>query len=258
MVENMNTDFGFKIVTSVEMKRACGFRKKGGYYFVAGADELRRCSCLPIPLDTCPCCGHGIKFSRGSTWVDPRPLLEGKKCNDPLCPLNDPNSIGREEIRNVRGYKEAKIAMNDMKRIMPGIESLEMVEISKDEFQIKGWYPHVLLLWVGKNFYGDFNVYMDEALRQGISRRIKTIPRNFVIGKTTVWLAHINCISNADGTKSPGVFFSFVPKVDYVVDTERDTGKKLEKLHERGIRLVDVMPYDDDLINRMQESQVVT
>lgn len=253
----MDTNEGFEIVKSIEMERKCGFRKKGGYYFIADSEAIQRCDCLPIPLETCPCCGHGIKFSRGSTWIDPRPLLKGKNCKDPSCPLNNPDTLGRNEVRVVRGHKKAKSAMNDMKRIMPGIESLEMTEISDDKFQIKGWYPHVLLLWVGKNFYGDFNVYMDEALRQGISRRIKTIPRNFTIGKTTVWLAHINCIKNPDGTKSPGVFFSFVPKVDYVVNPEKDTSKKLKSLYERGVRLVDVIPADDDLFSKINKSQEV-
>src|SRR5207302_7622776 len=66
--------FGHKDVekggdVAVEAKRGCGYRKIGGLYFVGGGRGVA-CDRLPIPLDICPTCGHGIKQTRGFTWVD--------------------------------------------------------------------------------------------------------------------------------------------------------------------------------------------
>src|SRR5262245_24179877 len=56
------------IITKCESKRGCGYRKKGGKYFVN--DGIGRpCGKLPIPLTVCPCCNQGIKQSRGFTWI---------------------------------------------------------------------------------------------------------------------------------------------------------------------------------------------
>lgn len=237
----MNNALNIRV--SVESARGCGYRKEGGYYFVMDKEHvLAPCGKMPIRLDVCPCCNEGIKFSRGGSWLNPAPFLKNKVCKiegeNCSCPLNNPLALGREEIRTAKDLKEAKIVQNDVKRIMPGIESLICCE--KDgKYEIRGWYPHVYLLWVGKNFYKDFNTYYDEALRMGISRRIKTVPRNFVVGKTTVWLAHLNCIPNEDETMSPGVFFSFVPRVEYVVE-QNAKEEDLLKIQNKGIQLVKV------------------
>lgn len=232
------------IRVSQENARGCGYRKEGGFYLVLDKEHvLEPCGKMPIPLETCPCCGNGIQFSRGGSWIDPRPFLANRVCtikgNNCECPLNNPNSFGREEVRIAKDLSEAKIIKNDMRRILVGIENLEQTQREDGKVVLKGWYPHVFLLWVGKNFYKDFDTYMEEAFRMGISRRIKTVPRNFVIGKTTVWLAHNNCIPNEDGTKGAGVFFSFIPRVEYVVSSE-DSEEKLLKIQNKGISLVKV------------------
>ena len=65
-----------------EPARGCGFRKKGGIYLVS--DGLAApCGRLPIPLDVCPCCGAGIKPTRGWTWIQPRMIIE--KTEPPAC-----------------------------------------------------------------------------------------------------------------------------------------------------------------------------
>lgn len=61
---------------SVEPKRGCGYRKIGGTYLVSDGAGYP-CDRLPILLDICPCCGHGIKQSRGWTWVDVGLLVNG-------------------------------------------------------------------------------------------------------------------------------------------------------------------------------------
>lgn len=72
--------------------RGCGHRKKGGLYLMSDAGATRGCCKLPIALTTCPCCGEGIKFSRGFSWVDVRLLNpDNIPCGSPggvFCPIN--------------------------------------------------------------------------------------------------------------------------------------------------------------------------
>lgn len=61
----------------------------GGLYFVSRGRGMF-CDRLPIPLEVCPTCGHGIKQSRGFTWVDVEALVGGlhPNCADSFpCPL---------------------------------------------------------------------------------------------------------------------------------------------------------------------------
>jgi hypothetical protein len=86
---------GVTIRLSVEGKRGCGYRKPGGFYLV-GEGTTCVCGRLPLPLGVCPCCGGGIKPTRGITWINPRALFtrpcahEGDDC-DRRCTLHDNN-----------------------------------------------------------------------------------------------------------------------------------------------------------------------
>ncbi len=81
-----------RITVCEEGPRGCGYRKEGGLYLRCdGIGE--RCGRLPLPCAVCPCCGQGIKPARGWTWIDPRPLVDGKPCDASMdtckaCPLN--------------------------------------------------------------------------------------------------------------------------------------------------------------------------
>lgn len=81
-----------EIPTLHERARGCGFRKPGGLYFRADGRGRAR-GLLPILLENCPCCGAGIKFSRGWTWVDVAKLASmnptpcAAVCGE--CPLAD-------------------------------------------------------------------------------------------------------------------------------------------------------------------------
>jgi hypothetical protein len=86
---------------SVEPRRGCGFRKVGGLYLVSGGRGVF-CDRLPIALDVCPTCSHGIKQSRGWTWVDTAALVGGvhPQCEDTFaCPLcMAPQDLGRSGL----------------------------------------------------------------------------------------------------------------------------------------------------------------
>lgn len=83
---------------AVEAKRGCGYRKVGGKYLVGGGVGVE-CDRLPISLQVCPTCGHGIKQARGWTWVDVPGLVGGahRACVDGFpCPLcMHPAAVGK-------------------------------------------------------------------------------------------------------------------------------------------------------------------
>ena len=41
--------------------------------------KLVACGLLPIELVRCPCCGGGVKPSRGFTWINPEALTREKR-----------------------------------------------------------------------------------------------------------------------------------------------------------------------------------
>jgi hypothetical protein len=56
------------------------------------------------------------------------------------------------------------------------------------------------LLRIGEKFYS-VEEFLEEAKVQGISRRIAQIPRDFILGKTVVYLAHINACVEKEPTE---------------------------------------------------------
>jgi hypothetical protein len=96
------------------------------------------------------------------------------------------------------------------------------------------------LLWIGEAFYKTPDEFIREANAQGLSRRISTVPKGFVIGETWVWLAHRKTIRNADGSWTAGVFRAFKPdRIEYVTRGD-ETQEELERLEKRGITPVHV------------------
>lgn len=82
---------------AIEARRACGFRKVGGLY-LCGSGAGMPCCKLPIMLDVCPTCGHGVRQTRGWTWIDPRPWLRNN-CTQAggrmlPCPVENPDQMG--------------------------------------------------------------------------------------------------------------------------------------------------------------------
>lgn len=84
------------IQTVVEKQRGCGFKKPGGLYLIGGASSSSCCR-LPFPLTVCSCCGQGVKFSRGFTWIN-TDLFNAHAMN--TCELKETNCI--MTLRNLR------------------------------------------------------------------------------------------------------------------------------------------------------------
>lgn len=191
----------------VESKRGCGYRVPGGLYLVTSGLG-RVCGALPIELTVCPTCHHGIKPSRGWTWINIATLVEQRGCD-------------RQEKEGEEGCGDCPIA--DAKIQMAG------------------------LLWVGEKFYSTPDEFSKEAARMGISRRISMVPRGFRVGETWVALAHRKAFPTTFDLK-PGeeiewhsaIFHLFRPaRIEYVVKGD-ETDEELESLEKRGISLVRV------------------
>lgn len=170
---------------AVEAKRGCGYRKVGGTYLV---DDGRGSPCckLPLELSICPCCGNGIKQTRGWTWIDAGKMFGAGGCRsgDPLtmatCPAVNPASMGR-----------------------------------------------VGLLWVGEKFYKRPLDFQLEASKQGISRRVSNVPRDFKAGETWVLFAHPKAIERPrtiEETGAPeGDSFGFaIKRPDGELEVDKD------------------------------------
>lgn len=205
-----------------ESRRGCGFRKPskdGVGIYLMGTGIFEPCERLPFPLTVCPCCGGGIKFSRGFTWIDPNQLFHedafpdctetGEHLHD-LCPICTPSIAG-----NQAG-----------------------------------------LMWVGDKYYSPQS-FMKEARSMGISKKIPAIPRGFEVGKHYVYLAHNKAVVEFDGVAlngngpivTPGVFMVFKPAhIDLVIKDENNIPDRamniLETLGDTA-RLVKVVPVKE-------------
>lgn len=201
------------IRSSREAKRGCGYRKPGGMYLVAGKPSVS-CYRLPLPLCRCPVCDAGIKFARGWTWISPRRLFADVPCQYPA-------------------EHGGSIAPLPCQRCLLG----ELPERAG-------------LIWIGEKFYPTPADFMREASTRGLSRRIQAVPRKFQLGQDIVLLAHLRCIpkpltlhgEEAKLEYDPGVFTAFKPEaIEYVI-TGKETEEELERLEQRGLSLVDVIP----------------
>ncbi len=210
------------IETRIESRRGCGFRQVGGIYLV-GPPTGHACCRLPHPLTVCPCCGAGIKPTRGWTWVDTYRLFF------------DETDLGHLACRNFPG-----------------------VNIERDPCPLS--YPGVIgkagLLWVGGSYYKTPGDFLAEANQMGISKRLSTVPKGFILGETWVLLAHREAIEkrrplpNALGDdtymeeviRAPAIFSIFKPTgLEYVVKGD-ETEEDLERIVKRGLTPVDVNP----------------
>jgi hypothetical protein len=185
-----------------EGKRGCGYRKPGGMYLF-GLDEGTTCGRIPVPLETCPCCGFGIKPTRGFQWVDGDKMLWSARDTECSAPAKVCNFCVLDKM--LRGsYSFGKVG----------------------------------LIWVGSKFYPTTKDFQKEAAAMGLSRRINSIPNDFVIGETFVFLAHRKAIATYSGEEpvyKPGIFRIWKPQeIQYVIKPD-DTQEKIDKLEAKGV-----------------------
>lgn len=205
------------IQTRHDTRRGCGWRQPGGTYLIAEGISLQPCGLLSIHLTTCPTCSCGIKPSRGWTWLDVKALVKG---------------LGRECASGPSHCASCPLSpMN----VLGGKQGL---------------------IWIGGSFYAKPEDWTNEAIKQGVSRRLSAVPTNFKLGETWVLVAHREAITvpcpdcvdvdceTCEGTrfvKDPAIFHAFKPSaIEYVVKGD-EPQELLERLVKRGITPVTIV-----------------
>jgi hypothetical protein len=151
-------------------------------------------------LSVCACCGGGIKFSRGWTWIEPFKLLEGDHGNTTM-------------VNNEPAITVGCGCASFCPVCYPSIHFLTIGENFSSE-PIKAG-----LMWVGEKHYSTES-FSKEANDLGISKRISAIPRGFKVGETWIFLAHKKAVENngsviddPDAPKyTPAIFTAFRPQ----------------------------------------------
>lgn len=194
------------IKTVHEKARGCGYRKKGGLYLRFDGVPFN-CGLLPITLDTCPCCGAGVKASRGFQWVK-RQLLGSDPCKKETCGNCGILNLPMDERMGLiwigeRFYKSPKDFIKEASEM--GI-SRRLTQIPRGFEVGKTW---VLL-----------------GHRKG---NVKQDSEGVVFDEE----------GNPEFLKQ--VFAAFIPsRIEYVVNGD-ETQEEIERLEARGLTLVDVV-----------------
>lgn len=231
---------------SYEIRRGCGFRKLGGIYLVADPEEWGGSDLVPIDVETCPICGHGLRTARGLTYFDAAGYWgeyhnrRGQALLDVLNASKDQTSALARSLRSAVDYSPDDAQSLDAR--------------------------HAGLLWVGEKFYKSPEMFSKEAISLGISRRVPKIPRGFKVGETIICLAHgkakatpCECVDpvigpdedcpicGAEGTIfTPQIFGAFVPKRLEMIVSGDMLPEDVQKLKDRGITPIVVVPVDKD------------
>lgn len=120
------------------------------------------------------------------------------------------------------------------------------------------------LLWVGKKFYSA-EEFTHEAIMQGVSKRISAVPRDFKLGETWIYLAHLEGGKIIEpllegGTmeqKIPAVFYAFKPaRIEKIITQSQSEDKEfMEDLDKRNITPVIVPDNDKDHQGSVHDKQ---
>ena len=201
-----------RTIIPTEAGRGCGHRKIGAMYLVARDGIPFPCFQMPWPIDLCPCCGHGIKFSRGIQWLagDFFAGEYGKwdcveKINCSCCPFRPTKEkkalmwVGESFYKTPQDFKREAHAIGISKRI---------VSIPKDLILGETW---ILL-----------------AHNKAVER--KSDPP---IDATEDWIPTVKM--------TPGIFYAFQPqKIEKIYAQGTVTEEELKRCKERGITPVEV------------------
>lgn len=199
-----------------EAKRGCGFRKEGGLYLITDGLPVW-CGKLPLRLEKCPTCGHGIKHSRAWTWIDAKELFKGKRCKNPKCGTwcalkKPPEKMGLVWIGE-RFYTPDTFS-----------DEASLLGISR---RIK-FIPHGFQLGRDHVALAHLSAIMDRcpecAKKHGARNKLVKKGCKTCKGKGQLPV--------------PGIFMVFKPqRIEYVV-TGKESKEELERMEKRGITLV--------------------
>ncbi len=229
---------------AAEAKRGCGYRKFGGIYIVCDPIGVS-CDRLPFELTVCSHCGEGYKRSRAYRWIKPVTMLGGNH-----------HPVDGTTCDCTPGYCPVCHPVSIFSGGTAG------------------------LLWVGEKYYtpAEFRAEVNEM---GLSKRIPAVPKDFKVGETWIFMAHIKAIESThfalddpdEPIYKPGIFMAVKPQrierivkqtefnifemvnKDYEVDSwlksdgdheAKEIFKRLKRDVDRGITLVPLPDGDPD------------
>lgn len=115
------------------------------------------------------------------------------------------------------------------------------------------WLERVGLIWIGTQFYPTPGHFLQEARTMGVSRRLKSVPRDFVLGETWVFFAHshLKQVTNAETGLTEwigGVFQIFKPTrlEKLVTETQSQDADEMAALAKKDITPIVVPDNDRD------------
>lgn len=225
------------VKTVYDHQRGCGWRHPGNYLVADGF--WAGCGKLPLPLTRpCVCCGNGLLATI--------PLKSG--------------GFSYELPRNLRRINALAlfsdvICKNDSAKCNLCLVNQKSAEVA-------------YLIGVGEQHYPTKDSFLNEALVQGVSKRIGPIPKEFVVGKSPVFLAHpkgrmsnettLGKNGKAEIRWEPAVIAVFVPtRIEYVVRGD-ESDEEIERLLARGITPVKVEHIGHEVINEKDISFLTT
>ena len=110
------------------------------------------------------------------------------------------------------------------------------------------------LLGVGEKFYKRPGDFVNEALAQGVSKRIPAVPKNLIVGKTRVYLVHKAAMFDQEDRPQLAIFAAFTPQRLEMPIYESDlTDEKRAELEKRGITPVPIQDGDPDHAPRKRD-----
>ena len=248
----------------LEPRRGCGYRKVGKLY-IRGIGAFKECHRLPIPLTVCPVCGEGIKFTRGWVRLNPRKLFGECKEETLRCPICGEVMVdaGKNKSKVFEDILWIHWVCEDCK---VGYASKQRVCTCDEHCPICNPPEKAFMLWVGEKFYPTPHDFTIEAERLGISKAVPSIPKDFELGETIVYLAHrkaVNLYVESKNTlvgyeikKHAGIFMSFRPTHFEILVKESDYNankEEYDKLEEKGIKIIVVPDNYDEMVAKAEE-----
>lgn len=185
--------------------------------YLVSEGDTDGCGRLPIPCETCPCCGRGMVPARGWTWVKADEIIRAttKKC----------------KFANTKQCAELCV----INQVIIGSETLGLAG----------------LIWVGQKHYPTTGHFDKEADSIGVSRRINFIPKEFKLGETYVLLAHQKAIVEGDVAMGaelvfkPGIFRIFKPDAIEIVVNGEESDEVIDGYVKRGLTPVMIERVED-------------
>jgi len=199
----------------IEAKRGCGYRHVGALYLVGSGIHFS-CDALPLEITPCPTCHFTIPFTRGFLWVH----------KDYLWYKTEGHYYSRE---GCKCHHEGRLFCPIC-------------------FPNKNIEDNALLMWCGSKYYTP-DEFVKEAQEMGVSKRIAEIPKDLVLGKTWVLLAHPKVPFWVEGkqqnlkgeamnerVENPAIFYVFQPqKIEMLIWKSEATSQHILELKKKGI-----------------------